>query len=153
MFITNHLTTAEILSELLDLRGYKKSDTEEFSSLRHDRDLCPAFRERVNAILEAYLSHSTSVHVTQGLRDDGVDVMLTYESDDDGLHKAGLQIKSYKEIDDWANKKTSSFIMNLKAQCAAAVQKVRVDDYYLLICADEVLHKKQNELICSELKD
>ena len=55
MFITKHLTPAEMLSELLSSKGYTKADTEQFKTLRHNRDLCPSFRERVSAMLDAYI--------------------------------------------------------------------------------------------------
>ena len=57
MFITERLTPAETLSELLGLKGYSKADTARFRTLRHNDDLCPGFRDRVNAMLDAYKSH------------------------------------------------------------------------------------------------
>ena len=150
MFITDRLTPAEMLSELLAIRGYTKTDTERFKTLRHNRDLCPQFRERVSVMLDAYMSHRTDVHDTQGPRDDGVDVMLNYE--DDGQHRVGLQIKSYYEIEQWAKGLDKNFILTLKAQHASAINNVKVEDYYILLCTDEISHEKQIRMICSELK-
>lgn len=150
MFITDRLTPAETLSELLALKGYSKLDTERFRSLRHNRDLCPGFREQISALLDAYKSHRTDVHDTQGPRDEGVDVQLNYE--DDGQHRVGLQIKSFAEIEDWAKKRDREFMQRLKAQYAVALQNAKVEDYYLLLCTDEIEHEEQIRLICSELK-
>ena len=150
MFITDRLTPAEMLSELLAINGYTKPDTKRFELLRHDRDLCPQFCERTSAMLDAYMSHRTDVQVTQGPRDEGVDVMLNYE--DNGQHRLGLQIKSYSEIELWNKGKQKDFVNTLKAQYTSAIQTVRVDDYYLLLCTDEIAHEKQIRIICSELK-
>ena len=44
MWVTNNLTPPEALSEMLMRQKYQKSATSEFSSLKHDADLCPRFR-------------------------------------------------------------------------------------------------------------
>jgi hypothetical protein len=150
MFITNRLTPAEMLSELLAQKGYTNAETERFKTLRHNRDLCPQFRERVSAMLDAYKSHRTDVLDTQGPRDEGVDVMLKYY--DGEQHRLGLQIKSYDEIKQWAKGRNKNFILTLKAQYTSAIQNVKVDDYYLLLCTDEIDHEEQIRSICSELK-
>jgi hypothetical protein len=55
MFITNQLTPAEMLSELVSVKGYTKGETERFKRLRHNADLCPGYRERASAMLDAYI--------------------------------------------------------------------------------------------------
>lgn len=150
MFITDRLTPAEMLSQLLAIKGRTEADTERFKLLRHDRDLCPQFCERTSAMLDAYMSHRTDVQVTQGPRDEGVDVMLNYE--DNGQHRLGLQIKSYSEIEKWKKGCNRGFVNTLKAQYTSATQAMRVDDYYLVLCTDEIVHEKQIRIICSELK-
>jgi hypothetical protein len=150
MFITDQLTPAETLSELVSLKGYSKADTERFRKLRHNDHLCPGFRERIAVMLEAYKSHRTDVHDIQGARDEGVDVLLRYTLD--GEHRIGLQIKSFDEIEAWRTKRDREFVQRLKAQQATGVHNLRVEDYYLLLCTDEIEHKDQIRLICSELK-
>jgi hypothetical protein len=106
-------------------------------------------------MLDAYMSHRTDVHDTQGPRDEGVDVMLNYEDEgyeDEGRHRLGLQIKSYHEIQQWAKGRNKSFLLTLKAQYTSAIHNAKVDDYYLLLCTDEDEHEAQIRLICSELK-
>ena len=150
MFITNELTPAEMLSELLSLGGCEPADTHRFRGLGHDSDLCPSFRDRLGAMLTAYKAHRTDVQDVQGPRDEGVDVDLRY--DFNGPHRAGLQIKSFQEIDDWAAKRKTGFVQTLKAQAATAVLGLGCDDYHILLCTDEIAHKKQIRTICSELK-
>ena len=94
--------------------------------------------------------HRTDVHDTQGPRDEGVDVQLSYE--DGGQHRVGLQIKSFDEIEAWAKKRDREFMQRLKAQYATAMQNAKVEDYYVLLCTDEIEHKEQLRLICSEMK-
>jgi hypothetical protein len=79
MFITNPLTPAQLLAELLSLRHRSKADTVSFRPLRHNSDLCPAFQEKVDEMLDAYMRHRTDVQDIQGPRDGGVDVLLRYE--------------------------------------------------------------------------
>jgi hypothetical protein len=150
MFITDHLTPAETMSELLNLKGYNKTDTGRFRKLRHNDHLCPGFRERSSAVLDAYKSHRTDVYDIQGPRDEGVDVLLTYE--DNGRHRLGLQIKSFHEIEAWRLKQDKGFVQRLKAQHWAATQNLKVEDYYIVLCTDEREHKDQIRLICSEFK-
>ncbi|UWR48929.1 hypothetical protein [Phaeobacter inhibens] len=150
MFITHELSPLEMLSELVNLEGVSSADTKRFAELQHDKHLCPGFRDRVEAVLDAYKSHRNDVQDTQGMRDEGVDVQLRYHQDGD--HRIGLQIKSHKEILDWKEKRDSNFVMRLKAQIAAAVANADIDYYYVLLCTDEVAHTRQIRFICSELK-
>jgi hypothetical protein len=150
MFITDQLTPIEMLSELLTLSDCSAIDTRRFRNLGHDKNLCPAFQSRIETMLRAYKAHRTDVHDIQGPRDEGVDVDLRYDLE--GPHRAGLQIKSFKEIDDWKEGRDPSFMKSLKAQVLAAVHHLGCEDYFILVCTDEIHHKKQIRMICSELK-
>jgi len=150
MFVTNELSPLEMLSELVSLNGVSSEDTKRFAELRHDKNLCPGFRDQIETMLGTYKSHRTDVQDTQGIRDDGVDVQLRYYQD--GNHRVGLQIKSHKEIEDWKTKRDDHFVMRLKSQLSAAVANADVDFYFVLLCTDEIAHQKQIRFICSELK-
>lgn len=151
MFITHELTPLEMLSELVNLKCASAEDTKRFVNLRHDKDLCPGFQDRVDTMLGAYKSHRADVQDIQGMRDDGVDVLLRYCDEED--RRIGLQIKSHKEFKDWKGKRDPGFMMRLKAQLAVAAKNAGVDYYYVLLCTDEIAHTRQIRTICSELKN
>jgi hypothetical protein len=151
VFITDELSPAEVLSELISVRGTDPSDTKAFRQLRHNRHLCPRFRERVDNILEAYSSHRTAVYDIQGPRDEGVDVLLEWKASD-GDHSAGLQIISFHEMEGWVGKKNRHFMNKLKSQYVSATQNLGVDVYYLVLCTDAIAHQDHIRFICSELK-
>ncbi|KQZ28348.1 hypothetical protein [Caulobacter sp. Root1472] len=148
MFISNQATPAETLAELLAMSSRDETDTARFKAFKHDKHLCPGFRRSIRAMMDAYKSHRTDVQTTQGPRDNGVDVLLTYKYDVES-RRVGLQMKSYSEIQDYASGKDPGFVKNLKAQYAAAVQ--RVDDYYIVLCTDEVAHAGQIQTLSSEI--
>jgi hypothetical protein len=148
MFITRFATPAETLSELLSIPGLNETDTARFKSATHDKHLCPTFQKRVSAMMDAYMSHRSDVHNTQGPRDNGIDVLLVYDYAVE-TRRVGLQIKSHGEIAKWAAGNDPNFVKTLKAQYAAATQ--RVDDYYIVLCTDEVVHSRQIRTICSEM--
>ena len=151
MFITNELSPAEVLAELLKGRRLSVEATERFRALRHDKHLVPHFTAHIDFILEVYKAYRTDAHDIQGIRDDGIDVLLHYE-----LHgvqsRVDLQIKSNDEFDQWANKKLN-MLEKLKAQYSAAKENVRVDDYYIFLCCDDRVHRRRIRMICSELKN
>lgn len=152
MFITDELNPGELLAELLKGRRVSSDDTAEFAALRHDRDLCPGFKTRLSAMLDVYAAYRQDAHDIQGMRDDGVDVLLTYRDADGMDRRAGLQIKSDDEFDKWASKKLE-LMMKLKGQYASAMQNARIDDYYVVLCVDETKHRKRIRMLASELKN
>ncbi len=149
MFITSELTPIELLSELLDRRTHRDSETDEFRKLRHNRDLCPKFAENIKTALEFYLSHYTDAQDIQGIKDEGVDVLVKFSWDKKAV-KAGLQVKSFKEIEDWIAKRNKNFLENLKAQAMTAVLQRNVNPYYIVVCTDELKHQDQLRLIKAE---
>jgi len=151
MLITHELDPGEMLAEILKGRRGRSADTERLASLRHDRDLCPRVHNRIKAMLDVYAAYRQDAHDIQGLRDEGVDILLKYRDRDDNEHLAGVQIKSHAEFDEWKAGK-NPLPMKLKAQYAAATQALGVTDYYILLCVDEVVHQKHLRLLNSELK-
>ncbi|WP_162630209.1 hypothetical protein [Azospirillum ramasamyi] len=142
-----------MLSELITRNDYDVSDTELLKTLTHNKDLCPMFRNRVNNMLEVYSKHRVDVYDIQGIKDDGVDVILTYK-DEDGEKRVGLQIKSYNEIEEWYSGKKSevSFLKNLKSQYADAFANARVQFLYIVICTDAARHIEQIRSIAAAFK-
>lgn len=151
MFITNELTPAEIFAELIKGRRSSAEATKRFEALRHDKNLVPRFAEHIDSILDVYRAYRIDAHDIQSLRDDGVDVFLRFEQASEE-HRVGLQIKSNDEFNQWANKKLG-LIETLKAQYSAATANARVNDYYIVLCVDDVAHRKRVRMVCSELKN
>jgi hypothetical protein len=152
MFVTENLTPVQAMVELMKGPKARPEQTVRFAKLKHDKDLCPRFRDHLDSILEVYRAYRTDVHDIQGMRDDGVDVLVRFTDDDGTEHKAALQIKSDDEFVQW-EKKTLDLPNKLKAQYATAISNVRVEDYFLVLCVDAVHHRKRIRLLCSELKN
>jgi hypothetical protein len=139
MFLTNELAPAELLSEMLTRLRADESITKRFQTLRHDKDLCPAFLDNISAILDVYKSHSTRAYDIQGLQDRGVDILVRLEDDKD----IGVQIKSFAEIEQWATGNDKQFIQRLKSQYTDATQSRKVNAYYIVLCTDAIKHARQ----------
>jgi hypothetical protein len=133
MFITDAQTPVEVLAEMLKGRRSSVAGTQRFKKLRHDRDLLPQFEENIEAILDVFKAYRSEAHDMQGMRDDGVDILLKYE-EDGSEHRVGLQIKSNDEFEKWVKKKLN-LVEKLKAQYAAAIENTNIHDYYIILCA------------------
>jgi hypothetical protein len=139
MFLTNELTPAELLSEMLARKRATRTATRAFQRLKHDRDLCPAFLDSIATILDVYKSHSTRAYDIQGMQDRGVDILIRFEEGRD----IGVQVKSFAEFEKWAAGNDKQFIQRLKSQYADAMQTRKVDAYYIVLCTDATKHEKQ----------
>lgn len=152
MFITNEMNPGEMLAELLKGRRVDAYDTESFIGQKHDRHLCPRFRDQAQVLLDVYKAYGQEVHDVQGPRDEGVDVLMKYVNAAGEERLAGLQIKSEDEFRDWEAGKLK-LPLTLKIQYANAVNNIGVHDYYVLLCVDAVRHQKRIRILCSELKN
>ncbi|WP_296173534.1 hypothetical protein [uncultured Brevundimonas sp.] len=152
MLISHELTPGEMLAELLKGRRVTPKDTARFKVLRHDRDLCPIFKSHLKAMLDVYAAYRQDAHDMQSIRDDGVDVLLKYQDRDEVDRRAALQIKSNDEFDKW-EKGTLALPMIAKAQYSAAVENAQIEDYYLILCVDEIRHRKKVRSLLSEFKN
>jgi hypothetical protein len=150
MLITNELSPTELIFEFLKFSRASSIDTADFRDLKHDNDLCPGFQRSLQFVLDVYKSYATDVHDIQGMRDEGVDVLIKFRNAGTE-NKIGIQIKSYAEIELWKTKGVS-LINTLKAQYATAVNTLKVDQFIILICTDSLAHKRYIRTICSELK-
>ncbi len=103
-------------------------------------------------MLDVYAAYRQDAHDMQSIRDDGVDVLLKYQDRDEVDCRAALQIKSNDEFDKW-EKGTLPLPMIAKAQYVAAVENARIEDYYLVLCVDEIQHRKRVRSILSEFKN
>lgn len=152
MFITNELDPGEMLAELLQGPRFNSLQTKEFAKLRHDKHLCPRFAEQIRWMLDVYQAHGNEVHDIQSMRDDGIDVLLSYQTREEEDRRVGLQIKSDDEFCKWEAKKYN-LVKDLKAQYATAFSNGKLDSYYILLCVDAVRHQNRIRMVCSELKN
>lgn len=136
MYLTSDATPGDILAGLITRPSHDIGN--EFEKLRHNNDLCPAFRDRVESILGSYSRLRTSVDDIQCFSDQGVDVLLRYSEDGGGSQSVGLQIKSYLEIEQDLKKDKGSrtLLDSLHAQKNRAEAKHRVSMFYILLCGD-----------------
>ncbi len=141
-----------MLAEHLKCGSVRREETVQFADLRHDRDLCPRFATQVRTMLDVYKAYAQEVHDIQSFRDDGIDVLLRYEDEEELQRVAGIQIKSEDEFRKWESKKLP-LIQILKGQHATAVSNVRVDEFYIILCVDAVRHQERIRTLCSELKN
>ncbi|KJV35680.1 hypothetical protein [Luteibacter yeojuensis] len=145
MFITNKATPEELLSEFL--RGHDAPDIEsEFRDLAHNNDLCPQFTERVDMVLQSYARHHTYVDDIQAMNDQGVDIFFRYRADGMESKNVGIQIKSYKEIEDSLKKDREGEPLESKlaSQYLDAKSKHGVKIYYIFLCGDGALVSHAN---------
>lgn len=151
MFITNKMDPGELLAYFLDLRGRSDAETKIFSKYRHNDDLCPRFYSNVDALLNTYNSYRCDAADIQGITDDGVDVLLRYTTLDGVRKRSGLQIKSDLEFQNW--RKDSKLIDTLHAQHSRARYDAKVDDYYIVLCADAAKYRDHVRRISSAFKN
>jgi hypothetical protein len=153
MFITNQADPAQLLEELFRVNERLREETHAFEPLRHDRDLCPRFQRNIEVLLEAYAAYFADVHDTQGFNDKGVDVLLRFNDEERGRRRIGLQIKSWSEIEDWKLKKAPDFMKTLRNQVYCAQRDAGCEEVLVVLCADDVRHKKQVRSITADLSN
>lgn len=120
--------------DLMFLGRAPLSRTSEFKTQKHNKILVPAFNTKLEDIINLFERYHKVSYDIQGIRDNGVDVLLKYEYGSEDI-SIGIQIKSFDDLEDdrWLN--------NLKAQVTDAKNCYRLADYYIVFCTDEVAHK------------
>lgn len=120
------------------LHWYQSSsvaDTAELTGISHDQ-ICVGLKEWFETNAEC-LGEPVSVEVTQGMIDEGADVVITGTQSRDRI---GIQVKSDREFERVNNDETVSGA--LKKQFADALNLGLVG-YAVMIFADEVVHAKK----------
>lgn len=150
MYITAKIHPIDLLTDLMSRRSYAEDDTAQFNKVKHNSDLCPRFTEHAKRVISDYEKHRSNIHDIQGLSDLGVDVMVSFKTDD-GEKRVGLQIKSYHDFKTWWGVKgATGFMEKLQSQYAQARNRGRVDLWYLMLCTDEVEHRDALRHVRSE---
>lgn len=165
------LTPLELLAELLGQRTVTAEDTKEFSKYEHDKHLLPMLQSRIDEAMDIYKKRYVDLQDLQGIRDDGCDLLLRYTFDD-AEKKAALQVKSYREIDEWLYEPTpkvrkkdkskakqprirrtkTSLTSVIKQQMYDATFTAKAEDIYVILCGDASKHKRGLRLISATLK-
>jgi hypothetical protein len=88
------------------------------------------------------------VYDTQGIRDDGSDVVLRVSGNDaQGVELLGFQVKSFDDLE------KEGYLQNLKAQALESLNKIKgLCKYFIVLCTDPKAHKKTIRLVESEFK-
>jgi hypothetical protein len=133
-----------LLKELLAEYSVQDDFTDEFKTLKHDKDIVPKFTENLRLITKYVGSYSDDCYDIQGVKDSGIDILLKYMTKEDGLEYIGLQIKSYDDI------KNADWLSKLKAQMFDA-NTWRAKDVYIVFCTDSIEYKKKIRNATAEL--
>lgn len=137
----------KVIYDLLLYRRSSLGDTEWFRQQQHNKDLCPLLELQLERIIDMFDRYHRTVKDIQGLRDRGVDVIISYGSqgeEREEWRRIGFQVKSYEDLTEHA------WLTKLKAQCFEA-QTRGLTDHYVVICTDAVEHKDKLRSINAEL--
>ena len=139
---------ASLLEELLRYHKVKSSETAEFAALSHD-DICRSVLDKIDVLLGAFDKYQHISYMTQGPRDNGVDVLLKgTEKEDEPEKFFVLQIKSHAELEDRDN----LLAQKLKAGFVDTTTSYQsgLERYYILLCGDAKKHAKRIAGITNE---
>jgi hypothetical protein len=116
---------------------------------KHNADILPKLQVQLETLLGAYGKFEPVVYDTQGIRDDGSDIILRcrQETGNKAPELISFQVKSF---DDLAK---SNYMQELKAQRDDSFRKVLGMNYYfLMLCTDSVAHKDRVRNIMAEFR-
>ena len=142
-------TIADAITRLIRYQRVPDSATSYFQSVKHNRDILPLLQRQLEIVLTAYGKFQPIVYDTQGINDDGSDIVLRYQPPDSQLHPTliGFQVKSF---DDLAKR---TYLQELKAQRDDSFRKVfGLQQYYIVLCTDGLAHKGKIRSIAAEFR-
>jgi hypothetical protein len=116
---------------------------------KHNADILPKLQGQLEMLLAAYGKFEPVVYDTQGIRDDGSDIVLRCRQtkEDKAPELICFQVKSF---DDLAKK---TYMQELKAQRDDSFRKVMGMTYYfLMLCTDVQAHRDRVRLIAAEFR-
>jgi hypothetical protein len=131
-------TLLDNLTFLLRYRRAPDKATEAFRHWKHNCDLLPKIQAQLEALLEARGKFRSIVYDTQGIHDDGTDIVINYHKGDEPDDHICFQVKCY---DDLAKK---DYLKELKAQRDDTFRHFnRLQHYFILLCTDGIAHKSR----------
>lgn len=143
-----HETIQDTITRLIRFQRAPQAGAIAFRKLKHDRDLLPRLQGQIETILDAYGKFQPIVYDTQGIRDDGSDVVLRVNGNDAaGMELLGFQVKSFDDLE------KEGYLQNLKAQALESLNNIKgLCKYFIVLCTDPKAHKKTIRLVESEFK-
>ncbi|QSX04679.1 hypothetical protein JYG23_08145 [Sedimentibacter sp. zth1] len=109
----------------------REDETTEFYSLKHNTDLCPRIKVKIDDIVSKYNKYRTITYDIQGFKDEGTDVVvrLSYKNNTKYIC---FQIKSNDDLKD------ANYLPKIKAQALDTQNSYGSNllDYYILVCCD-----------------
>lgn len=137
----------ETFEELLRLREASEEATESFKNFTHDA-ICEKIQEKINILGDSFIKYESISYIVQGPRDQGVDVLLKIQNNDEPEKYIGIQVKSHMEIEDRDN--TLSKQLKSGYHDARNHYDERLRRYYILLCGDSKKHSKRISAITNE---
>nr|WP_187148339.1 XopAX family type III secretion system effector [Janthinobacterium sp. Marseille] len=141
MRITDDCSPEAMLAELFREDQHTKEDTAIFASVdwSNHNYVCNAIKQRVDVMLRSYERLGNEVHVTQSMRDNGVDIILEFSGESVLNRRIGIQVKSNREAIKATGKKkertTEPMEAVLKRQ-AFDSHKWKLDEWWIILCFD-----------------
>jgi len=131
---------------------YRRAPDRATSVLRqwkHNADILPRLQTQLETLLDAYGKFEPVVYDTQGIHDDGSDIVVRCrpKSEDRSPELICFQIKSFDDL----GKK--SYLQELKAQRDDSFRKVmRLSQYFIVLCTDSLKHKDRIRHVMAEFR-
>jgi hypothetical protein len=124
--------------------------TSGFKRWKHNKDILPILQRQLEMILWSYGKFQPIVYDTQGILDDGSDLILRHREDstvDQEFKIISFQVKSYDDL------RKKNYMQELKAQRDDSFRKVLgLSYYFLVLCTDGVEHKNKIRNIAAEFR-
>lgn len=142
-------TIGDAITRLIRYQRVRDSATSYFQSVKHNLDILPGLQRQLETVLTAYGKFQPIVYDTQGIRDDGSDIVLRYHASNTQAAPTllGFQVKSFDDL----GKKT--YLQELKAQRDDSFRKVvGLEQYYILLCTDAAVHREKIRSIAAEFR-
>ncbi|WAC08835.1 MAG: hypothetical protein OS130_06525 [Thermodesulfobacteriota bacterium] len=143
-------TIQDIITRLLRYQRTPDKTTSNFKRWKHNNDILPILQRQLEMILSSYGKFQPVVYDTQGILDDGSDLILRHR--EVSLVEKEFAIISFqaKSYDDLCKK---TYMQELKAQRDDTFRKVvGLNYYFLFLCTDAIEHKNKLRNIAAEFR-
>ena len=134
-----HETVPDIVTRLIRFHRSPPRADRAFRKLKHDRDLLPRLQTQLEIVLGAYGKFEPLVYDTQGVRDDGSDIVLRWRTENASRAEyIGFQVKSFDDLE------KDQYLKLLKSQhfeSHTAISELR--KYFIVLCTDASVHKNK----------